>query len=222
MSDPQSVIPQVRGSTKYERHMYYRRPRTGQQVGWIVTGGSNAGRVQNMQLRGFEPLYKYGFIPVGEENKWATILNHPDGPLEFPADQVLTLRWYREPPVLGVTFPQIGGQRVVEYRCPECDHLPFVSINGSGGILPLGNHLRITHSWDRASLMKFGEKKGIDFDAIYSGEGAVAQVVEFGDGDTEAQCPDCDWTPTEGKDPVKARRMHKMTAHKPLEVEVVD
>lgn len=172
---------------KYEKEMYYRRPLTGEHAGWIVVAGSIGGtQVQDRIERGFEPMYKYRTIPHNEQNPWRTILEHEDGPAEFPLEQIMTLRWWKEPPIEGVHFPQLSGHKVKEYRCPQCDRAPFAALDGEGGIEPLARHLRIMHSWDTRQLSTYGEKMGINFDAIYTSTETVFET-ELG-----TKCQSCD------------------------------
>lgn len=222
---------------KYETHLYYRRPDRGEHRRWIVVGMRSA--LEDMSLRGFEPLFKYGRLEKPEAatareqgkdvyvwDQWRPILQHPDGPAEFPAEQVMTLRWYKECPVPGTVFPQLAGHKLKERQCPECTRAPFLAIDGLGGVEALGRHLRLIHSWDRASLVKYGERVGIDFDAIYSN---IEEDIDF---DTVAQeakpppeepsdgivaefdCDECDWKPKpRAKSRGQALIMHKRHAH---------
>ena len=216
---------------KYKRHQYYRRPDEGEERRWIVVAGRQD--LEDMLILGFEPLMKYGLLPVNipgtdepESNIWRHILSHPDGPGEFTAEQVMVSRWYREEdcPVPGTVFPQLQGHKVKEYQCPECRRLPFAAIDGFGGVEPLGRHLRLIHSWDRVSLVKYGEKVGIDFDAIYSsvetevvfsGEVPKEEAKEETKEDTlvvgEFECS-CGWKPKgNAKRPATALKMHSRT-----------
>lgn len=225
---------------KFETHLYYRRPNTGEQKGWIVVGPRT--HVEDYTMRGFEPMWKYGIVERHERvfenaqgdayvfNQWRPILSHPDGPAEFPAEQVMILRWYKpeDCPVPGTAFPQLAGHKIKEYKCPECDRPPFAARDGLGGVEPLGRHLRLLHSWDRASLVKYGETVGIDFDAIYSN---IEQEYEFVGGVVEGKAPaqeksdvlvgefdcECGWKPkANAKKPGFALMMHKRTHKEPV------
>ena len=174
---------------------YLRKPGTG----WIVVtqyrGGAN---IEMFLDRGFEPLRKYGdvtqFHGTNEDGKpkrdpagiWGPILRHKDGPAEFSAEQIITARWYKESdlPVPGVKWPQLRGVQIKEYQCPQCNRAPFVSAIGADGeplsigdgTIGLANHLGTSgHQWDRLSLMSYGEKVGIDFNAI----GTAVAVVDY-------------------------------------------
>lgn len=221
--------------SKFEKHIYYRRPKTddrgqpAENAGWITIQGNNLDRMRDLMLRGFQPLSQYGTqedwvrkqVQAGRmaaneplDSPWRPILEHPDGPAEFPVEQILVSRWYKDVdcPVPGTKFPQLGGSKVVEIRCPECNRPPFQVIDGMGGVEPLARHLRLIHSWDRTSLTRYGERVNIDFDAIYSN---VKSEYEFG-GAKKAErkssgfdCPDCDWTPkANAKRPAQALALH--------------
>jgi hypothetical protein len=163
--------------------IYYRRPNEGENAGWITWGDSASGtKLRDFGVRGFQPLYKYGVInskknqQYAEEHGispdksvWIPILTHPDGPAEFPLEQIMTLRWYRPEncPIEGVVWPQLTGVKIKEYRCPECKRPPFINnADGVGAVYGLGNHLRIMHGWDRVALMAYGDRIGIDFNAV--------------------------------------------------------
>lgn len=177
------------GRNMGDQVMYYRRPlydqygNKAENAGWITWGDTTSGtKARDYMIRGFELLRKYGVINTAANEKladeekidanlrvWAPILRHPDGPGEFPLDQVLTLKWYRPEfcPIPGVVFPQLEGQKVREYRCPECTRPPFVDdIAGVGGIRALAGHLRIMHKWDRTNLMAYGDRIGVDFNKV--------------------------------------------------------
>ena len=227
---------------KYDRAMYYRRPQADrqgtplEQAGWIVVGSRT--HLENMMVRGFEPLMKYGYIPYVDPERtdadgnseplrspWYPILAHPSGPAEFPYDQVLTLRWY-DPEVCPnpkAKFPQLTGHKVTEYPCPECSRVLY-SLDGLGtGIRGLATHLRLRHEWDRPSMLSYGERVGIDFNVVY---GDLKKVHEFSvaseEPDQVLSCDECDYVvPEDSGNPGAALRMHKRHNHKPLEVATV-
>jgi hypothetical protein len=127
------------------------------------------------------------------------ILTHPDGPSEFPLEQIVANGWHRRGgcPVPGVFFPQIPGNKFRDLACPErCGRKPFAELNGSGGATELRQHLRIMHKWDPATIQAYGERVGIDFEAI-STEGQPL-VVSYDGDDYQAEaaapvatCPAC-------------------------------
>lgn len=176
--------------------IYYRRPRTGEHAGWIVYGDSLSGtKLRDFVRRGFEPLMTYGVINTsardrrmyGDKNTprddamtkdiyiWDAILSHPDGPAEFPVEQLVSNRWYRPErcPVPDAFFPQLVGKEIKEYTCPErCGRPPFVAVDGIGGVSTLRTHLRVMHGWDQANLQAYGARVGIDFN-----KGDMSSVV---------------------------------------------
>lgn len=178
------------GGMKGDQIIYYRKPNRGEEAGWITWGDSVSGsKLRDMIRRGFTPLMQYGVINSIEnmararsdgERIWGPILRHPEGPSEFPIEQVLTYRWYRpeECPVVEAVFPQLSGMRVKEYRCPECRHAaPYVDTGHASGVRGLATHLRVTHGWDRVSLMAYGERIGVDFNQAWQVMGVEEYVV---------------------------------------------
>ena len=219
-----------------DRVIYYRRPVGEDKAdsGWIVWGDSASGtKLQDFAIRGFEPLMKYGRIndpkteKRAEEESWSmerrvwhAILSHPDGPAEFPVEQIITFHWYRPElcPEPGVRFPQLSG-KVREYRCPECNRQPFIDVNGVGGITNLASHLRILHRWDRTNLMAYGERVGIDFNAPDVGTQLVRDFEVGPAPATSLSCPDCSQTysgPMAG-----AHLARHQKSHPQVEIEVV-
>lgn len=238
MAEPQAMSA-LRKQGKYAKHMYARRPTEGNDPGWIVV--VTRSNLEDYMIRGFIPLWQYGYMEdyfkahplppersVPPEGKWWQILTQPGGPEEFPVDQVLTLRWYRSEdcPLPGVRFPQLAGHKVKEFKCPECRRA-FYAQDGTGGIADLGIHLKYIHSWDRPSLVNYGETVGIDFNAIYS---KIEKTYEFepeSEPEPEApvsesgletvgkfDCDQCDWKPKQkAKRPGRALMMHKQGSH---------
>lgn len=220
---------------KYDKAAYFRRPDIGQYANWIVTGSYTHREAK--EVRGFVLLRKYGFIPNVDpilkdddgnpaplRSPWYPILAHPDGPAEFPLSQIATFRWYipEECPHPGARFPQLGGHKVTHYPCPECDRPPFFALDGLGGVEHLARHLRLIHDWDRPSLMKYGEKVGLDFDVVY---GDLKKTYDFDAPTVEStplSCDECNFVVRDdSKNAAASLRFHKQSAHKPLEVETV-
>ena len=181
----------VEKKRKYTKDGYYRRPNEGEDAGWIIVGpvSANGTVVEDFIERGFEPLRKYGHISHTEKNPWRTILEHPDGPGEFPLDQIMALRWWRpqDIPLPGVHFPQLAGHKVKEIPCPDCKR-PFFAVDGEGGVGELAKHLRIMHGWDTKQLDTYGERVDINFDAIYKMLEHEFKEVELG----VSKCKSCD------------------------------
>jgi hypothetical protein len=212
--------------------MYAKRPADAENdPGWVTVISRH--QLEAMMIRGFVPLWAYGNIKGPEEGevgwtRWKQILQHPNGPSEFPVSQVLQLRWYKpeDCPVPGTKFPQLAGHKVKEYKCPECRRA-FYAHDGHGGVGDLGHHLKYIHAWDRPSLVKYGEAVGIDFDAIYSniektyefepesGPEPEAPVSESGlETVGKFDCDQCDWKPKpKAKRPGTSLMMHKRHIH---------
>ena len=217
----------IRTGGKFEKHMYYRRPRDAdEEAGWLIIAGTNAARIEDMVARGFEPLYTYGTIEDWERQKgiqvstigplgpWQPLFDR-GGAKEFPVEQVVTARWYKETPVPGKDprdlFPQLKGQKIKELQCPACKHPAFHKISY------LASHLQISHNWSLEKVFQYGERSGLNFDEIY-----VHQEKEYSFGEAVASpdCDECDYVvPAESKNKAASLRMHKLGAHKPFEVE---
>lgn len=170
-----------------ERAMYYRKPPTGNEAGWIVIHGTNPERQAGLFQKGFVPLQQYGFVdpqsvkgPDGEIHpdpsyrSWSKLLLAPGGPAELPVDQVVSYRWY-DPnvcPVPGVRFPQLEGVRITKFWCPECENTYYHKATH------LGRHLRVNHHYDRAEIAAYGAEVGISFaKEVIGGRRAVEEVA---------------------------------------------
>lgn len=120
---------------------------------------------------------------------WGVILSQPGGMDEFPKDQILTFHWYDAerlrfslqgslPPNIKVRngqvlWPQLSGEKLVIFSCPECSdwrHLQAVF---------LARHLRIWHDYDQADILAFGQQYGVDFSAELNRNGGVLRKMEF-------------------------------------------
>ena len=164
---------QMTGSQPSEVVIYYRRPRTGPMAGWIIWGDSQQGKRSDYIIRGFMPLMHLGRVwdgadEQGEQFKrygpWGAILCHPDGPKEFPVEQLIVSRWYseeglryscrgqlprgRKPAQL---FPQLVAHTqehpIHEYACPECNGRTFLQP------VHLARHLRNQHDYERLASL---------------------------------------------------------------------
>lgn len=223
---------------------YFRKP-----DGWITVSQYRGGASIEMFLdRGFDALRKYGDVTQrlneldenGEPKRdpakiWGPILRHKDGPAEFLPEQIITARWYKEAdlPVKGIKWPQLRGVKIKEYQCPQCNRAPFVSaIAADGnplaigdGTIGLANHLGTSgHQWDRLSLMSYGDKVGIDFNAIgtavavidYAYEEKVQEepepepdfTVEDGLAEQSFIC-DCGWDKAKPENPAQSLALHQ-------------
>lgn len=207
--------------------VYYRRPfltrdgETAENAGWITWGDSLSGtKRRDYETRGFTLLTKYGKInslpreraleerifegevmtprQYSAEYIWGPILRHPDGPGEFPVDQILAMRWYeaKSCPIKGVNpaelFPQLRGHKVKHFGCPQCAR-NFAEVDGKGASQPLANHLRIMHEWDMANILNYGREIGINF-AHMEASGTTVTEIDFGaapEGEDALRCEDC-------------------------------
>lgn len=200
--------------------IYYRRPRftrdgePAENAGWITWADSLSGtKRRDYETRGWVALTQYGKInsqqrenalanriengeqmtprQYSAEYIWGAILRHPDGPAEFPLDQILALRWYeaRNCPIKDVEpaqlFPQLKGHRIKHYPCPQCNR-SFAEVDGSGAAKSFANHLRIMHDWDMANILNYGKEVGIDFAKVDFGSTGVVEMT-FGEEETPAK-----------------------------------
>lgn len=224
--------------------IYYRKPN-----GWITWGDSLSGSKQrDFTLRGFEPLHRYGTIntverdlrvfgskasPVAVEFRdltpsevkaryiWEQILTHPDGPSEFPVEQIVAYRWYRPDncPVPDAYFPQLQGHKIRELTCPEhCGRAAFVELDGIGGISTLRQHLRVMHEWDQANLQAYGERVGIDFNKADVEQIAIHDI-EYDATPAEAVCEECG-AEFRGR-MAAAQKARHMRSHPVIEVQTI-
>ena len=186
-----------------EEPVYYYRLKNG----WIDRGGSQASLQMHMARKGAVPLPKYGPIQHSEDF-WGPILRHPDGPAEFPVDQILAYRWYRKDmlpdlrPIVQqgrtqvrvgtqpvVRFPQLKGVKITEFPCPE--NCKVITLMGQQvdkayhSPIDLGNHLRVMHGYDRSEILKYGQEMGIDFSKTPGGR----KLVEYGFDEADTTAP---------------------------------
>lgn len=223
------------GRVNFEQVIYYRKPN-----GWITWNGSQASKQLDFISRGFQPLAQYGFIRADSDapdypaNAWHQILQNPKGIREFPVEQILSMRWHRDPPIKGLRFPQLGewireGNEIVEYSCPECSISPYADP------LWLARHLKNAHSYTQMEIIAIGDKLGIDFARVITrgGRRVFAYEADLPEETHEAYSQpseppayeiktvnvekpklsydcDCGWTPK----PTSKNRMASLMAHK--------
>ena len=135
--------------------------------------------------------------------KWGQLLSTQEGLREFPKDQILAYHWYNAdrlrrslngnlPPTLKVKngmvlWPQLAGQELKIFACPECTDWPTLQA------IFLGRHLRVWHDYSQADLIDFGKQYGIDFAAELAREGQVKRTLTFdaaAEDDTEVEEPE--------------------------------
>lgn len=170
---------QARGKVS-ERSMYYKKPPTGNEAGWIVVMGTNPERQANLFMKGFVPLHQYGFVSpqdVDHEDpsyrQWSQILLAPGGADEFPVEQLVAYRWYDPTicPVPSARFEQLVDVKIERIWCPECSDVYYHKANH------LARHLRTVHKYERTEILAVGQELGISFaKEITSGRAPVEQV----------------------------------------------
>jgi hypothetical protein len=144
---------------------YYQRPDRPDDPmsGWIVTapggqtvtGKRNVGAFANYVAKGMRPITRYGVAPVpsdvsGPGAEFHSMLNN-GGAKEFPAGQVLALKWHIDPPITGLTFPQyeeIRGQELI-FACDDCDLELYFLADDSHTARACFDHLSQTHKYPR-------------------------------------------------------------------------
>lgn len=181
------------------------------QAGWICWGDTNDQAQLQKLRRGFVPMERYGLIEPKRKNDdadgafemyghWGPILSQASGIHEFPKDQILAYHWYDEarlraslrgnlPPTLTVQqgivrWPQLQGESIKIYVCPECANQRYnVAVH-------LARHLRVWHDYDRQDVIAFCQENNIDLNDHVSGQGRVVKDFIFEDvplrGDMEA------------------------------------
>lgn len=174
--------------------IYARRPlkdgNTGKPIsmaGWItwIDDDTRTGALWNKVALGWQPLKQYGNLGTrqgdsDELGPWQKILEHPNGPSEFPVDQLIEFGWYdpERVPVAGVRFPQLRGEKIATYPCPECSDRMFTKP------IHLARHCRNAHSYDRKDIQDLAEQLGIDLvREMYAGKERL-HVYDYTDDET--------------------------------------
>ena len=220
VAEAPSLFPEIIDSPTLPgkgHHGYYRR----QSDGKIVTAPVWPTYRADMEFRGFTFLPQFGvwtmsgpgqntnvkdlrgrnFNPA--EEPWRLILQHPQGVAAFPSWQIIAYRWHIRPPYREVNFPQIAGQTVYDYFCPECDSGIFSALDQQDAIDQLRIHVTSRtndqHSYRTEDLRALGEEIGIDFFAARRRRQSAQQpvmepeapeVIEM-TANTSVICPDC-------------------------------
>lgn len=169
--------------------IYAKRPtkdgNTGRPIsmpGWITwtDDDTRTGELWRKTALGWRFFKQFGYLgqrdgspdPLGP---WQKILEHKDGPAQFPVDQLLEFGWYdkRNVPVENVYFPQLKGMKIPRYRCPECEDRVFLK-----GI-HLARHCRNAHSYDRKDIQDLATEMGIDLmHEMYKGKDMI-EVYDY-------------------------------------------
>ena len=170
---------------KYDTACYYRNPlgfRDGTESLWISYGSADAQfMLRRIRDMGYQALTQYGNCPgFGPPNKlghrdrigseiWTPILTHPQGPGEFPADQVKVYRWHRPNGLPGslkgakISFPRLveavkrHETTVQEIGCPDCTRITFWEP------WMLARHLQVSHNYSPSMVFEIGDQMGVDF-----------------------------------------------------------
>jgi hypothetical protein len=167
--------------------IYYRKPENwGKEGGWIFVGDGHPYRRIEYMSRGCTVVLNG--LEVTPSKPWDAILRHPDGPKQFPAQQVIENYWYRYPPVPGVRFPSLHGMTVHEVECPACTETRFFHDPRHAAL-----HLQNDHKWDIASIIAYGKEVDVDFNEKVKKAGKI--VYSFQASDEPDPGP---WRDTEG------------------------
>ena len=159
---------------------YYRKPATYvdpqgvvtpfREPSWITIADTQPLKKMGYVNRGWIPLPQFGRIEDSGPERWRPILTHRDGPIAFPAQQVITARWYDKTKLPGslrgsdIYFPQLVGIEIEEFPCPDC--------SGSTSFLNplhLARHLVNKHDYDRSAIIALGQSLGINFSKSLEG-----------------------------------------------------
>ena len=85
--------PRRNKQSKYEAHMYYRRPEGGRNPGWITVKGSKGGKKDRYEDRGIIALREFGTLQDGHTNPWQQNPTPPAGPAALPGQPVTARSW---------------------------------------------------------------------------------------------------------------------------------
>jgi hypothetical protein len=175
-------------SKKEDTRIYWKRPmidpsngKPDAAPGWIMWGSDDMISTSfrdSWFIYGRQPLPQYGHLRTEEYGPWGTILSHPNGPAEFPVEQIQAFGWYdpAQVPVPGVKFPQLQGLEIIVYDCPECTNKNYLEP------VHLARHLRNTHDWQWRDIAAYGEEQGILFAKERGRNGRGRIKYDFTDG----------------------------------------
>lgn len=154
-----------------EKIIYYRK-----RNGWITWADLQPNKyILYTMMRGWLALPQYGYVSndslecANAQAKgvycnplWVGILNHPNGPGEFLEEQVKTYCWDEADSLpegvrKDIIFPQLMGQEIVRYSCPQCTDTAFLEPTY------LSRHLQIHHDWTMTRVLEYGASIGRDF-----------------------------------------------------------
>lgn len=187
------------------QHAYYKR----RSDGWIITSGAWPSAKADKEFKGYDYLPAFGtflmsfgddintanqrdrtgrkFFPHKEP--WRLILQHPDGPAQFPVAQIIAYRWHLRPPYREVRFPQMADVNVTDLFCPECEAGIFSSESEQEAVDMLRTHLTSkindTHQYRPEDFRSLGESIGVDFFAPRRPARQVRYVPSYEDEEPE-------------------------------------
>ncbi|HXI96670.1 MAG TPA: hypothetical protein VNG04_11120 [Candidatus Acidoferrum sp.] len=180
--------------------IYARRPykdaNSGKPIamaGWItwIDDDTLTGALWQKVALGWQPLKQFGYLGSAqgapdERGPWQKILEHKDGPAQFPTDQLIEFGWYdpERVPVQGVRFPQLRGMKIPLYPCPECSDRDFVKP------IHLARHCRNAHSYDRKDIQDLATQLGIDLVREMYGAREKLRVYDYSEPDAEVDEPE--------------------------------
>lgn len=226
------ALPPGRG-----QHGYYKRRRDG----WIITGGCWPSAKADKEYKGFEFLPTFGTFlmsfgdDISQSNQrdrsgrrffphkepWRLMLQHPDGPAQFPVSQIIAYRWHLRPPYREVRFGQMDGVTVTDLFCPECENGIFSADNEQDAVDMLRAHLSSkindTHQYRPEDFRSLGQQVGVDFFAPRRGARPVRGGPQYEvepepvalTESTTFICSDCGYESTTAAGLASHRRTHK-------------
>jgi hypothetical protein len=163
------------GPGGYPWQYYRRREDGGLMSGWIVTapggaapgGRRDAGSFALYSAKGHRPLMNYGVAPVPSDvhrpgGEYATFIQN-GGAREFPAAQVVALKWHINPPIAGTVFPEYEKvkDQVKEFHCEECDFEIYFLPEDKAVPRACFGHLRQSHQYNRTEATLVLRAQGI-------------------------------------------------------------
>ena len=189
---------------------YYRRPdrsTPGQPdpgAGWIVVGPGGAGEVTGKRdvsaytayiQKGEIPINEYGSCPVPGTNPTVRDIRsggvfrpmlEKGGGKEFPASQILAYAWHVNPPLPGLTFPQVEDVRdkILHFICPDCDRSTWLLDDDAETMQSCFRHLRTNtgdgrHAYPREEASMYLESLGFPAMAKFAAEAKAKAFSKF-------------------------------------------
>ena len=208
------IRPQEQGPAGFP-WQYWKRPdrtRPGSPdpgAGWVVAGpggaGSTSGRrdigsYANYISKGETPLTQYGPCPVPGSDPLVTNpraggifrpMLERGGAVEFPPSQILAYGWHVNPPLPGITFPQLDAvqDKVLHFTCPDCDRQTWLLEDDSETMQSCFRHLRTNtgdgrHAYPREEASMYLESLGFPAMAKFAAQAKAKAFAKFLPGQT--------------------------------------